>query len=85
MVPGMVFNRDGSTLTNSQEVAAFFGKLHKNVLQDIRGLIRDEPRLAGLNFQPGSRDDANGQSRPCYDMERTGLTLLAMGFTGMSP
>lgn len=69
--------------TDSLKVAAYFNKLHKNVLQDIRTLI---DRGAGLNFQPVEIIDKNAiggnVNRPYYAMDQRGFILLAMGFTG---
>lgn len=67
---------------NSLDVAAFFGKDHKNVLRDIRKLIGRRPELNRLKFALVERPDAKGELRPTYDMDRDGFTLLAMGFTG---
>lgn len=66
----------------STDVARSFGKLHKNVLRDIRSLIEQAPQLNGLNFEPVDLVDAKGEKRPAYRMDRKGFVLLAMGFTG---
>jgi Rha family phage regulatory protein len=86
MVPGMVFNRDGSILTSSLGVAAFFGKRHKHVLDAIQDTMRDAPECKPnfrLTSSQVSMPKGGTREEPCYDMDRTGLTLLAMGFTGM--
>lgn len=77
---------DGIPTCLSTEVAAQFGKLHKNVLRDIENLrseLSDEHRL---NFEPTFIEvpGPNGATRqsPAYRLTRDGFTLLAMGFTG---
>jgi Rha family phage regulatory protein len=78
------FLSDGRTpVVSSREVAARFGKKHKNVLQDIDRLRSQVPmEYHGLNFQPVDCLDAKGESRRAFALTRDGFTLLAMGFTG---
>lgn len=78
------FLPDGRTpVVSSREVAARFGKKHKNVLQDIERLRGQLPvEYHGLNFQPVGYLDAKGESRRAFALTRDGFTLLAMGFTG---
>lgn len=74
--------KDGRTICDSRDVAAFFGKNHKDVLRDIRNLIVKEPDLERRNFAPFKIKDLTGESTSHYEMDRDGFTLLAMGFTG---
>lgn len=58
----IVFERDGQALTTSREVADYFGKAHKNIIQAIEQLFKDAETLnsefSGLNFQPANpRED----------------------------
>lgn len=82
----VVFEREGTAETNSLDVADFFQKSHKNVLNDIRDIIATGGEVCRLHFQPTSREVAmpNGGFRlePSYNMNRSGFMLLAMGFTG---
>lgn len=79
----VVFTQDGEVFANSRDVAAFFGKEHRNVIQGIDNLIAQEAQLGLLNFQQTPYVEAsNGQTYRSFDMDRTGFTLLAMGFTG---
>lgn len=75
---------DGEVLADSRDVAAFFGKEHRNVLRDIDTLIQFEPQLGLLKFEQGSYTlPATGdQQHRCYRMTRDGFSLIAMGFTG---
>ena len=76
-----VFQRDGQPKTTSLNVAAVFGKKHKNVLQAAERLGCSE-RFTRLNFQPSSYTDPTGRTVPMVEMTRDGFTILAMGFTG---
>lgn len=80
-----MYTRNGTAYASSRDVAAFFGKQHKNVVRDIRALIEDAPSCA-LNFEPTSAKVAmprgGFRDEPAYEMTRDGFTLLAMGFTG---
>lgn len=80
----VVFAKDGEAFANSRSVAAFFDKEHRNVLQAIDGLLSAEPDLGLRNFQQGSYTlpGTGSQQHRCFDMNRDGFTLLAMGFTG---
>lgn len=73
--------RDGQVVASSLDVAAYFGKAHKNVIQSIELLMAD-PAANGLIFQPIEYIDTRGRAKPAYAMTRDGFTLLVMGFTG---
>lgn len=78
-----VSSRDGAVMANSRDVAEYFGKLHKNVIRDIENLLAKKPDLGRLNFEHTPYvDGQNGQTYKSFEMDRTGFTLLAMGFTG---
>jgi Phage regulatory protein Rha (Phage_pRha) len=49
-------------VADSRDVAATFGKLHANVLVDIRRLVASEPKLAELNFQFSEYVDPTARS-----------------------
>lgn len=79
----VVFARDGEVFANSRDVAAFFGKEHRSVLNTIDNLVKQEPDLGLHNFmQTPYVEPSNGQTYRSFDMDRDGFTLLAMGFTG---
>lgn len=73
---------EGEATTTSVAVAQVFEKLHKDVLKDIRNLLKNQQVEARRIFAPGQYKDANGQMRPMYTMTRDGFDLLVMGFTG---
>ena len=74
---------DGKPTTLSTDLARYFGKLHANVLRDIRNLLPQLTAGGVLNFEETHvTDEQNGQRYPAYRLTRDGFTLLAMGFTG---
>jgi Rha family phage regulatory protein len=80
----VVFAKDGEVFANSRDIAAFFGKRHGHVLDAIANLIEQEPKLAHTEFSAGvyTLPETRDQEHRCFEMNRDGFTLLAMGFTG---
>ncbi|MFS1584047.1 MAG: Rha family transcriptional regulator [Candidatus Arsenophonus phytopathogenicus] len=76
-----VFINDGKVLTTSLNVAAYFGKLHKNVIQKIES-IDCSKNFTKLNFQLSEYIDSTGRKLPMYEMTKDGFVFLVMGFTG---
>lgn len=73
----------GEPRVSSRDVAAHFGKMHKNVLRDIDRLLEDlGPEYGRLNFEPSSYLNEQNKSQREFRLSRDGFTLLAMGFTG---
>lgn len=72
---------DGQVTTTSLDVAAHFGKLHKDVLKRIANLDCS-PEFTQRNFAPCTRPGSNNKPEPYYRMTRDGFTFLCMGFTG---
>ena len=82
-VKPVVTLHDGKAVTTSLEVARYFGKQHKNVLQSIESIKADLPEdFTELNFQLSEYEDSTGRKLPAYELTRDAFTLLAMGFTG---
>lgn len=73
--------KGGRIFTTSLDVANFFDKKHKNVLQSIANL-ECSAEFAELNFQPSEYKDPTGRMLPMVEMTRDGFTMLAFGFTG---
>ncbi|MCL8384137.1 Rha family transcriptional regulator [Xanthobacter aminoxidans] len=74
----------GRPVTNSRDVARYFGKRHDDVLKAIKSLLDQAPSIA-RNFAANEVEVKVGfgtRKSPTYDMDRDGFTLLAMGFTG---
>ncbi len=80
----LVHAKDGEVFANSRDLAAFFEKEHRGVLRDIDNLLDQEADLGLHSFVQGyyTLPATGDQQHRCFDMDRTGFTLLAMGFTG---
>ena len=84
----LVWDKDGQAVTSSRNVAAVFGKEHKNVLKDIERVIGQLPKEQSSDLSSGLfigsvyKNDLNGRAYPEYLITRDGLTLLVMGYTG---
>lgn len=82
-----IFIRDRQALCSSLDVAAHFGKRHKNVLTVIRRQMNDcSPAFRGLNFEPTIQlvPGPKGAARkePAYNLTRDAFMMVAMSFTG---
>lgn len=62
----------------SLDIAEITGKLHKNVMRDIRNLL--EQGVAQLNFEPAEYCDKKGEKRPCFNLTPKGCLILASGY-----
>lgn len=77
----VVHVKDGQTFANSRDVAAFFHKQHKHVLEKYDGLDCS-PEFNQSNFRPVDFIDEKGEARRSIDMTRDGFVFIAFGFTG---
>lgn len=77
-----VVSAQGSeAMADSRDVAAYFDKDHKRVLQTIREMkCSDDFRRH--NFVPFKIKDLSGESTSHVTMTKNGFIFLAMGFTG---
>lgn len=71
----------GEPMTDSRDVAAFFGKKHQHVLEAYRN-AHCSAAFALSNFRPFKINDLAGDSTSHVLMTKNGFTFLAMGFTG---
>ncbi|MEC3912196.1 Rha family transcriptional regulator [Sphingobium sp. CR2-8] len=78
----IVIVKDGSAVADSRNIALAFGKQHKDVIRKVDALVVEAPELNGRNFTPVLYEDAKGEMRRAYEMDRFGFSLLAMRFTG---
>lgn len=80
----IVSAKDGEVFANSRDVAAYFGKNHRDVMRAIDNLLEQEPSLGVRNFAQGvyTLPETGDQKHRHFEMTRDGFTLLAMGFTG---
>lgn len=81
LVEAKKFGREERAAVTSLDVAETFGREHKNVLRDIRGLGCSE-EFNRLNFEPISYTDSMNRQQEAIVMTRDGFTLLVMGYTG---
>lgn len=79
-----LFTQDGRPFVTSRELAARFGKAHKNVLRAIDAEFADpiDAEFNRLNFVPITYLDRRGRAKPEYRMTRSGFEYLVGGFTG---
>lgn len=84
IAPKVAIN-NGKAVTTSQDVADYFGKLHKDVLKKINSLDCS-PKFTSANFRADVQkvDIGNGATRDSkfYEMTKDGFVFLVMGFTG---
>lgn len=73
---------EGKVTTTSLKVAEIYDKEHKNVMAKIKSFVELIPELNGLNFKLVDYVDAKGESRPMYNMDRQGFSMLVNKFTG---
>lgn len=79
--PALVVSEGGEIRADSRDVAAAFGKQHKNVLQSLNNL-ECSAEFRRLNFQPFKNKDLTGETTAYVLMTKDGFSFLAMGFTG---
>lgn len=78
-----VVHADGMRVyATSLDIAAFFQKRHKDVLENIREIEAIQPEFAGPNFRPSEYLDASGRALPAYEVTKAGFALAVGGFTG---
>lgn len=78
-----IFVRDRRAMCSSLDVAAHFGKRHKDVLKAIKNRMRDcSAGFTGRNFAPSEYIDPTGRKLPVYNLTRDAFMMVAMGFTG---
>lgn len=77
----LVLIKNNKAVCTSLQVAEKFGKRHKNVMRDIRGLLKNEHTKHMFKIS-SYIEKQNGQEYPMCYMNRDGFSLLAMGFTG---
>lgn len=73
--------QDGKVVVSSKKVADHFGKIHRNVMRDIKRLECSDGFRA-LNFEQSSYISLQNKELECYLMTRDGFSFLCMGFTG---
>lgn len=78
-----IFVRDKRAFCSSLDVAAHFGKPHKDVLRAIRDKMEDHSaEFSRRNFAPSDYLSERGKPYPMFNLTRDGFMTVAMGFTG---
>ena len=72
--------QNGKVVVSSRQVAEKFGKMHKDVLENVRSILAAENSATKLFSK--SLYENRGKHYSEYLMNRDGFSLLAMGFTG---
>lgn len=72
---------NGEAMADSRDVAAFFGKEHKDVLRAIRNLHCSDG-FRQRNFAPFKNKDLTGENTSHVLMTKDGFTFVVLGFTG---
>lgn len=72
--------KNNQVVVFSRQVAEKFGKLHKDVLENIRQILVAE--FSAAKFFQETTFENRGKQYPEYLMNRDGFSLLVMGFTG---
>ena len=76
-----IYESNGSQKTNSKNVSDVFGKIHRDVLRDIKKLdCSDDFRVR--NFAQSSYVSEQNKELSCIEMTKDGFTFLCMGYRG---
>ena len=77
----LVFISNNQVVVNSRVVAERFGKLHKDVLENIDRIMKAENSALLFYERSSYKSERNRRTYPEYLMNRDGFMLLVMGFT----
>jgi phage regulator Rha-like protein len=66
----ITFGESHQTMS-SLEIAELTGKRHSDVLEAIRNMEPAWEKVAQRKFPLGSYQDAQGKSRPCFELTKT--------------
>ena len=64
---------------SSLEIAALTGKEHKNVLADVRNMLK-ELEIEPAEFSAGYKD-GKGETRPCFNLPKHECMVLVPGYS----
>lgn len=77
---GLITITQAQTMSSLQ-IAELTGKQHSHIMRDIRALL--EQGVNESNFGLVEYRDAKGESRPCYQLTKTGCLILASGYNAV--
>lgn len=72
----------GVAMTNSKNIADKFNKQHRQILDSIRRIMKDEPAFGRANFCASSYTTDQNKVLDCFEMTRDGFSMVAMSLTG---
>lgn len=73
---------NGNVFVNSYDVSSKFGKEHRNLMRNIRSLIKSQPEFGALNFERSNYTTSQNKTHECFNMTRDGFCMIAMSLTG---
>jgi len=78
-----IFAQESELKTTSLKIAEAFGKRHDHVIRDIKKIIEGIKNIDNApKFGLVEYEDAKGELRPLFDMDKDGFILVVMGYTG---
>lgn len=81
MMTDLVVMQNGEAVTSSLKVAEVFEKEHKNVIESIKNLIKQDSRLTEY-FIKGSYINSRNREYLCYNITKEGFLLLTSSYRG---
>lgn len=72
---------DGEAMADSRDIAAFFGKEHKHILEKIRNMECSDG-FRRSNFRPIEINDLTGTTTSHVLVTKDGFAFVVLGFTG---
>ena len=79
----LAINGKKQPAVTSLQIAEVFGKMHQDVLRDIREILSKCSQYFGAsNFAASSYKSRQNKEMPMYLLSRDGFMLVVMGYTG---
>lgn len=78
----LVMIESGRAFVTSNAVAEKFEKQHRQILDNIRSVIKNEPEFGSANFRATTYTTGQNKTHECFEMSRDGFSMIAMGLTG---
>lgn len=75
-------SQTNNLVTDSRQVAEYFGKRHSDVMSKIKSLQYSREFGCANFFAYHHRNEQNGELYQAYQMTKDGFMFLVMGFTG---